>query len=62
MCSELYEPVVTSSDVKASPSRPGASNPGQPTPEGAEYLVQHRKDTWRGNGTLQSAGTPPYMT
>ncbi|DBA93794.1 TPA: hypothetical protein ACH3X3_013849 [Trebouxia sp. C0006] len=53
--SELYEPAVTSSDVKASPSRPGPSTPGQSMPEGAEYLVQHRKDTWRGNGTLQSA-------
>lgn len=53
--SELYEPAVTSSDVKASPSQPGLSTPGLPTPEGAEYLIQHRKDTWRGNVTLQSA-------
>ncbi|KAL0040376.1 hypothetical protein WJX77_005316 [Trebouxia sp. C0004] len=53
--SELYEPAVTSSDVKASPSRPGPSTPGQPTPEGAEYLVQNRKDTWRGIVPLQSA-------
>ncbi|KAL0042518.1 hypothetical protein WJX79_002196 [Trebouxia sp. C0005] len=53
--SELYEPAVTSSDVKESPSRPGPSTPGQPRPEGAEYPVQRRKDTWRGNVTLQSA-------
>ena len=60
MCSELYEPAVTSSDVKESPSRPGPSTPGQPRPEGAEYPVQRRKDTWRGNVTLQSAGTAPH--
>ncbi len=57
MCSELYEPAVTSSDVKASPSGPASSTHGQPAPEGAEYLVQHRKDTWRGGVPLQSAGT-----
>ena len=61
MCSELHEPAVTSSNVKASPSRPGPSAAGQPTPEGAEYLVQHRKDTWRGSIPLQSAGTSPHM-